>query len=224
MTQTTPKIKVVQCWDDGVTDDIRLTEILRKHGAKASFNLNSSKHRFPSENTWRFNGIKDVHVIPLKDLTAVYDGFTIANHTATHPHLTQIAPAKAAQEIRDGKSELEQIFGYSVTGFAYPFGDYNAMIEEFVRDADHVYARTCVNVADVYPPSDPMAFHSNCHFLDPQFWTKFGHVAASGGVFYFWGHSYEIVTEDDWQRFEGDIARLSADPRVEWTDLPLLFA
>ena len=32
-------IRVAQCWDDGVATDIRLTEILRKYNAKATFNL-----------------------------------------------------------------------------------------------------------------------------------------------------------------------------------------
>ena len=30
-------IRVAQCWDDGVATDIRLTEILRKYNAKATF-------------------------------------------------------------------------------------------------------------------------------------------------------------------------------------------
>jgi hypothetical protein len=38
-------MKLVQCWDDGVNDDIRLTQILRKHGAKATFNLNPTSHK-----------------------------------------------------------------------------------------------------------------------------------------------------------------------------------
>ena len=33
------KIKIAQCWDDGVATDIRLIEILRKYQAKATFNL-----------------------------------------------------------------------------------------------------------------------------------------------------------------------------------------
>lgn len=33
-------LKVVQCWDDGVYTDLRLTELLRKYNAKATFNLN----------------------------------------------------------------------------------------------------------------------------------------------------------------------------------------
>ena len=42
------------------------------------------------------------------------------------------------------------------------------------------------------------------------------------GVFYFWGHSYEIVTEADWQAFEQNIARLSAQSAT-WVNLPDLF-
>ena len=40
---------VVQCWDDGVTTDARLIEILRKHKARATFNLNAGAHLA----TWR---------------------------------------------------------------------------------------------------------------------------------------------------------------------------
>jgi peptidoglycan-N-acetylglucosamine deacetylase len=38
-------MKIVQCWDDGVVDDVRLIDILRKYGAKASFNLNFGTHQ-----------------------------------------------------------------------------------------------------------------------------------------------------------------------------------
>ena len=37
-------LKVVQCWDDGVINDIRLTDLLRRWGAKATFNLNPGLH------------------------------------------------------------------------------------------------------------------------------------------------------------------------------------
>ena len=38
-------IKVACCWDDGVVNDIRLIEILRKYNAKATFNLNPGTHK-----------------------------------------------------------------------------------------------------------------------------------------------------------------------------------
>lgn len=32
-------VYVAQCWDDGVSTDVRLIELLRKYNAKATFNL-----------------------------------------------------------------------------------------------------------------------------------------------------------------------------------------
>ena len=37
-------IKVAQCWDDGVINDIKVADLCRKYGAKATFNLNPALH------------------------------------------------------------------------------------------------------------------------------------------------------------------------------------
>jgi peptidoglycan/xylan/chitin deacetylase (PgdA/CDA1 family) len=215
------KVRLVQCWDDGVTDDIRLADILRRHHATASFNLNLALHpkERPTEG-WKHKD-KEVRRLARPELTRVYDGFLVANHTATHPHLTRIPPAQARQEIIDGRRELEQLFGYSVEGFAYPYGDHNEAVHEMVREAGHLYARVCENTPSVFPQANPMDFKSSCHFLDPDFWARFDAARASGGVFYFWGHSYEIMTEDDWRDFDEKIERLGT--QGEWVTLPSLF-
>ena len=215
-------MKLAQCWDDGVLDDIRLIEILRKHGAKASFNLNMSRHHAERHTHWKYRDTKEVWSLSKPELKDVYDGFLVANHTLYHPHLTQMPIEDAKRDIREGREQLEQHFGYAVKGFAYPFGDYNEAVADAVREAGHVYGRTTVSVAEIFPVENPQAFHANCHFLDPQFWEKFDHVKAGNGTFYFWGHSYENVTEEDWQNLEIKIARLSEEG--EWVNLPDLFA
>ena len=216
-------MKLCQCWDDGVVDDIRLIEILRRHDATASFNLNYATHPPQRTSGWKYKN-KEVVRLAMPELKDVYNGFLIANHSLTHPHLEQIAPEDALREIQEGRAKLEQHFGYVITGFAYPFGTFNAQVQEMIRDTGHVYARTCHNVADAFPPEDATAFHPNCHFLAPDFWERFAHVAANDGVFYFWGHSYEIMDEDGWQNFESKIARMTAQPGAQWVDLPDLFA
>jgi peptidoglycan/xylan/chitin deacetylase (PgdA/CDA1 family) len=212
-------MKIVQCWDDGVRDDIRLTEILRRHGAKASFNLNWASHINPEDHAWKHKD-HDVTRLLRSELREVYDGFLVANHSMNHPFLKQIAPEAAEREIRENRDALEQHFGYEVTGFAYPFGSYNQTVMDLVRDSGHVYARTCENAAQVFPPADAMALATNCHFAAPDFWERF---ATAGEVFYFWGHSYEMTTEDEWAAFESKIARLSATPDAQWANLPGLF-
>lgn len=216
-------MRVVQCWDDGVVDDIRLIEILRKWNAKASFNLNYGLHQEKRYLQWKYKESKEVWKLALPELRSVYDGFLVANHTLTHIRPTQVALEVITAEIMEGCDRLEQHFGCAIEGFAYPYGDYNEAVMNAVRAAGHLYARTTGNTGRVFPPENPMAFHSSCHHANPNFWEIYEEVKAANGVFYFWGHSYEFVTEEDWQVIDGKIARISADPAAEWCNLPDIF-
>jgi len=217
-------IKIVQCWDDGITDDIRLCGILRAAGARATFNLNSGLHSAARVASGRYKDIKDVHRLAKGELVDVYDGFTIANHSVSHPRPTRIPLDQWKTEVSDGRKQLQDIFGQEILGFAYPFGDSNPEVKEVVREAGHLYARTCANATPCFPPADPMLFAVDCHFAAPDFWDRYAKAkAANSSVFYFWGHSYEMVTAADWQDFSEKIARLNADSDAVWADLPDLF-
>lgn len=216
-------MKVIQCWDDGVVDDVRLTEMLRRRGAKATFNLNAGLHGAARGGIWRFKDIKDVLRLARPELLGVYEGFAVANHSYAHKWPTRISLAEWEEDVRAGREALEQMFQRPITGFAYPYGDCNEPVKDAVRRAGHVYARTTKRVETVWPPVDPMEFHASCHFLAADFWVCYGRVKAAGGVFYFWGHSYELVTEEQWQEFDRSIARISADPAAQWCDILDLF-
>ena len=216
-------MRVVQCWDDGVTDDVSLIEILRKYGAKSSFNLNFGTHRNTRYLSWKYRDEKEVWKLSLSELRDVYAGFLVANHTLTHAWPTRVSESEMRRDIFEGKDQLEQHFGYPVSGFAYPFGDYDEAVKAAVRESGAVYARTTLNSANVFPPEDAMAFHASRHHIAPDFWEEYERVRAQDGVFYFWGHAYEFVSPQDWQEIEAKIARISADPQAVWCDLPALF-
>ncbi len=218
---TQPQMVVVQCWDDGVTTDIRLVEILRSYGAKATFNLSAGLHQRERRFGWRHAGT-EVRRLGLDDMRWVYQGFAVANHSLTHPYLDRMAPEAARADIQEGRHRLEQLFGQTVRGFAYPFGAYNDAVMEMVRETGHLYARTGHRVETVFPPQEAMAFHPSCHFLSPDFWARY-EAAKPKGVFYFWGHSYEMVTEAMWQAFESTISGISADPSTRWGEVVDLF-
>ncbi len=219
---TEARLTVVQCWDDGVTTDERLIAILRRHRALATFNLNAGLYAAQRKPGWNHRGT-EVSRLGWDEMRELYRGFTIANHSLTHPSLDKVPIAAARREIEDGRKRLQDFFDQPVLGFAYPNGTYNEPVMEAVRAAGHVYARTVRNVARPFPPENPMAFHPCCHFLAPDFWAR--HEAArAGGVFYFWGHSYELITEAMWAGFDAQIARISADPGARWGGVADLFA
>ena len=215
------RMTVVQCWDDGVTADQRLVEILRRQNAKATFNLNPGLHQAQRTPGWIHRGT-EVKRLGWDEMKELYNGFMIGNHSLTHPALEKIPADEARRNIVEGRDRLEQFFGRPVPGFAYPGGSYNQAVMELVREAGHAYARTVRNVAQPFPPDDAMAFHPCCHFLAPDLWSRY-EAARAGGVFYFWGHSYEIITENMWTGFEDMIRRISTDPGSVWGDVADLF-
>ncbi len=214
-------LTVVQCWDDGVTADVRLADVLRRHGAKATFNLNAGLHEVQRTPSFRY---RDTEVVRLgwDEMREVYAGFTIANHSLTHPYLERLSTQEMWRELAEGRERLQQFFGQAVFGFAYPFGTYDSTVMAAVRDAGHVYARTDGNADHCFPPCDPMAFHPTCHFLADDFQARY-EKARAGGVFYFWGHAYELTTEAMWLAFGHTIAGISADPAARWGEITELF-
>ena len=62
-------------------------------------------------------------------------GWEIASHSLWHPYLTKSPAARA--EIFDSKKKLEQRLGVEITTFAYPFGDYDPLIQDFVKEAGY---------------------------------------------------------------------------------------
>lgn len=53
------------------------------------------------------------------------NGFEIASHTLTHPHLSSLDDDQITHEIADSKHKLEDIIGREVVSFSYPYGDYD---------------------------------------------------------------------------------------------------
>jgi len=71
-------------------------------------------------------------------------GMEIGGHTAFHPILTVLDPARAREEIVGGKRALERIVGQPIRVFAYPNGrpqrDYAGAHVDMVREAGFEFA------------------------------------------------------------------------------------
>ena len=88
-----------------------------------------------------------------------------------------------------------------------------------MAEAGFKYGRTTTYLPDVTANENPLALSSSSHFLNPLFWKIFDE-AKKTGVFYFWGHSCEMMDFSTlWDRFEQKIKALSEAPEVEWVDV-----
>ena len=75
----------------------------------------------------------------LMDATEIRDwlaaGHEIGAHSMSHPHLIQLSPEAAREEIVTSKKTLEDRFQRPIRDFAYPFGEFNALTKQLVADA-----------------------------------------------------------------------------------------
>lgn len=193
-------------YDDGVEQDARLIEIMKKHGLRGTFNLNSGE--YAAEGTVYPAG--QIHRRMTKaQATALYaeNGMEVAVHGLTHPALTELAPVRCVQEIIKDRENLENQFGCIVRGMAYPYGAYSDSVVQILKDCGIAYARTVCSTHNFELPQDWLRLPATCHHDDPQLmelakrfteplWT------SSAQLFYLWGHSYEFEEHDNWSRIE----------------------
>jgi peptidoglycan/xylan/chitin deacetylase (PgdA/CDA1 family) len=63
----------------------------------------------------------------------VKHGIVFGAHTLTHPDLTELSLDRVKQEIIVSKDIIENALGTSVSSFAYPYGCYNDLAREIVK-------------------------------------------------------------------------------------------
>jgi peptidoglycan/xylan/chitin deacetylase (PgdA/CDA1 family) len=59
-------------------------------------------------------------------------GMVIGCHTVNHLDLARVAPQVAQMQIKVSHQQLEQMLGHKVLDFAYPYGSFNAQVEQMV--------------------------------------------------------------------------------------------
>lgn len=197
---------VTLSYDDGVEQDIKLIEIVKKYGVRGTFNLNSGCYP-PEDITWAPGTIH--RRMPKSRVTEVYTNcdWEVATHGYTHPSLVGLPVNIATQEIVDDRKALEEQFGGMIRGFAYPFGAYDDTAVEVLRSCGICYARTVGTTHDFNIPKDWLRLDATCHHNDPMLMElaqRFLDIPANWDpkMFYLWGHSYEFEEKDNWDVLE----------------------
>ena len=165
------KMKVVQCWDDGVITDGRLIDILRRHGAKATFNLNPGLMdpekrgecgwRKQGGGVWNHNFGFGVGKFSLRDIPEVYAGFELASHCWRHENAGSVPDDQWIKSALDARRFLEDIVQKPCRGFAWPCGVSTQGTIDLLRENGFAYGRTTQNTYDVTDCAEPLALAFN---------------------------------------------------------------
>lgn len=120
-------------FDDGYRDVFfRASPVLERLGFRATAYVISGRISAgdPSFLTW-----------PL--LKALEErGIEVASHTVHHRDLTSLSTRDALAELTQSRRALERELGHLVQWLAYPFGRFDAQVEELARRAGYVLATT----------------------------------------------------------------------------------
>lgn len=181
---------VASMWDDALLTDLRLIEILNKYGLTACFAISPGRHQnHKILNDPRGNYGELVTLTELKE----FKNFEICNHTFSHVNLVKESRENVLKEIIDGQVMLEDIFERKITGFCYPYGEFNDMTIKCLRELEYHYARTTK-----FEQSSNLALAVTCRWNDPNLFTYLKQNKKT----IFWGHSYEFKNEADWERID----------------------
>jgi peptidoglycan/xylan/chitin deacetylase (PgdA/CDA1 family) len=218
---------VTTSWDDGHPSDLRVADLLDKHGITGTFYI-------PCSNS------EGRPVMPATDIVRLGSRFEIGGHTRDHVVLTAVAPELAEGQIRANRCRLEDLLGHEVRGFAYVRGHYNQNVRALVGNAGYSYARTVRNLMstpghDRYEVPTTVQFfpHRDSVYLRnylsggpslqrsrilravmgrSELAVRLLRVAeacfASGGYFHLWGHSWELDEHDLWGELDKFLGHL----------------
>lgn len=207
--------------DDGHPLDVRMAELLDKHGLNATFFV-------PIRNR------EGAYVMSNQNLAELARRFEIGSHTHDHYYLRNLDIRRTYYQISEGKKQLEEVLGKEISGFCYPGGKYRRKDVDLVRACGFKYARTTVNLCldsgnkplempttIQFYPHDRWVYLRN--FARSGYWLKrsrplwfvlqqrnwidrlyalFDYACLHGEVFHLWCHSKQIDEMQAWQKLD----------------------
>lgn len=193
-------------YDDGVKQDIRFVELLNKYGLKCTFNLNSGllehRERTPDE------------------MRKTYEGHEVAVHSVNHPFLERLSKQSKTFEIFKDREALEDIFGGSIRGGAYPYGTYDDNVLQALKDCGIKYFRTVKSTENFRLPNDWLLLEPTCHHNNSKLFELCDKFTDSKlpfyplYLFYVWGHTYEFDNDNNWDMIEEFFKKISGNDEI----------
>lgn len=216
-----PRVYITTSWDDGHPLDLRVADLLTKHGLSGTFYVPE------------FSEYGTMTAADIRELARCFD---VGAHTVNHIVLTEVTNQRAWTEIVGSKLRLEDRIGMPCRLFCPPKGRFQRRHVELIQRAGFLGFRTAEWFSLQFPrrssgllmmPTTLQAFPHGVVSLAqnaikraapanlwrfivcggsaswPEMARSFlRHAFKYGGVFHLWGHSWELEESGQWQRLE----------------------
>ncbi len=204
-----PKKFFTLSFDDGITQDLKIIEILQKYDVKCiSFNINTGL--YGANWTWVGPAIGDPEIshqrFTEEELkSGIYDGYEVLVHTLNHPSLKNYdkRASQIKKEVGKDADNIEKLTGVRPVGMAWPGGDTeytDTTIELVLENTDIRFARGTTSTYNFELPEYFMKWMPTCSAIDPQCLTLAQEFidaeCTEDMLFYVWGHGYEFDLND----------------------------
>ncbi|MCD8067573.1 MAG: polysaccharide deacetylase family protein [Lachnospiraceae bacterium] len=212
-------------FDDGLTQDRKIVELMHKYGLKGTFNLNAGLFGLPGEvkgirsfALWDVpRGTKHFPIfsyaahdrIPKEEALTLYAGMEIASHSYKHEFLNRIPEAEMRESLDRDIAELEEMTGKKILGHAYPKSATSPEIRAHLKNKGVIYGRTALPTGKFAFPEDPLDYAPSCMLAQGNA-VKLIHQfdalsAEEDTLLLMWGHGYEFdygTKGHDWKELE----------------------
>ncbi len=192
-------------YDDGSQNDARLIALFNRYGVKATFHLIGGKYKTADTKT-------------AAELRTLYTGHEVACHTLSHGWPARMPAASLVTEIMEDRKILEKIFARPILGMSYPCGVCDKDVTSILAACGILYSRTTratdrFRLPDAFLLWDPTCHHRDAQKLAEKFMDTLDSEWTSP-LFYIWGHSHELKTEEDWAYMEALLKTLSKSDKI----------
>ncbi|MBR6782052.1 MAG: polysaccharide deacetylase family protein [Clostridia bacterium] len=219
----TPKKYITIRMDDGITQDARMMEIMRKYGVDCcTFYISSGLF---GQSIVVYPDRPDVthkRYTRREIVAGVYDGFDVQSHTVNHYSLKGCGDSQVTSEITRDVAALKQIFGYRPVGVAWPGGDGDITDHtiDVVMETTNIRYGSCTTrntykgIKKFGLPQYFMRWYPTCSVSDADAQSlleEFIAAPCTEDMLYFvWGHGFELDRFDSWDKFELMIKTIAA--------------
>ena len=147
----------------------------------------------------------------------LYKGHEVASHTLTHPYMSDLSEEEILHQMGQDKENLEKLFQKEIYGFAVPFDYYSDLIAECAKKSGFIYARMSEERYSYAPPEKYYywaagAFHTSSKFA--EFVEGFFETKEELALCQIVGHSYDLDTEQMWEKMESILKRVAEDDDI----------